>query len=49
LAGEHRDAAHSRVVPKPMAGHADLAAAGHEQRALIEMGPVLNRSVESSR
>ena len=28
LAGEHRDEAHSRVVPEPVAGHADLAAAG---------------------
>jgi hypothetical protein len=43
LASEHRDAVHSRVVPKPVAGHADLAAAGFEQGALIEVGPLLDR------
>jgi hypothetical protein len=34
LAGEHRDAVHPRVMAKPMAGHADLAAAGLLQGAL---------------
>jgi hypothetical protein len=28
------------VVPKPMAGHANLAAAGLEQHRLIEVGQV---------
>jgi len=34
LAGEHRDAVHPRVMAKPMAGHADLAATGLLQGAL---------------
>jgi hypothetical protein len=42
LAGEHRDAVHARVVPEPVTGHADLAAAGLEQGAFIEIGPVLD-------
>ena len=46
LAGEHRDAVHSRVVPEPVAGHADLAAAGLEQHLLIEVGPLLDRGFE---
>jgi hypothetical protein len=44
LAGEHRDAVHPGVVVEPMAGHADLAAAGLEQGALIEVGPLLDRA-----
>jgi hypothetical protein len=45
-AGEHRDAVHPGVVPKPVAGHADLAAPGLEQHRLIEVGPLLNRGFE---
>jgi hypothetical protein len=47
LAGEHRDAVHPGVVPEPVAGHADLAAAGLLQGALIEVGPLLDRGVEA--
>ena len=43
LTGEHRDAVHPGVVAKPVAGHADLAAAGLEQHSLIEVGPLLDR------
>ena len=43
LAGEHRDAVHPGVVPKPVAGHADLAAAGLLHGALIEVRPLLDR------
>ena len=46
LSGEHRDAIHPGVVPKPVAGHADLAAAGLEQHRLIEVGPLLDREIE---
>jgi len=42
LAGNQGDAVHSRVVAKPVAGHADLAAAGLEQHCLIEVGPLLD-------
>jgi hypothetical protein len=42
LAGEQRDAVDAGVVAKPVAGHADLAAAGLEQHALVEVGPLLN-------
>ena len=35
LAGEHRDALRSGVVPEPVAGHADLAAATGAQHAFI--------------
>ena len=45
-AGEHRDAVHPGVVPKPVAGHADLAAAGLEQHRLIEVGPLLDREIK---
>ena len=47
LAGEQRDAAHSRVVPESVAGHADLAAPGFKQGDLIEVGPLLNRGFEA--
>ena len=47
-AGEHRDAVHSGVMPKPVAGHADFAAAGLEQGALIEMWPLLNGEIKPS-
>ena len=47
LAGEHRDAVHPGVVSEPVAGHADLAAAGLEQGALIEVGPLLDGGVEA--
>ena len=43
LTGEHRDAVHPGVVPKPVAGHADLAAACLEQHRLIEVRPLLDR------
>jgi len=43
LAGENLDAVHSDVVPEPVAGHADLAAAAPLQCALIEVGPLLDR------
>jgi len=46
LAGEHRDAVHPGVMPKPVAGHADLAAAGLEQHVLIEIRPLLDRGFE---
>ena len=46
LAGEHRDAVHPGMVPKPMAGHADLAAAGLAQHRLIEVMPLLDRGLE---
>jgi hypothetical protein len=42
LAGEHRDAVHPGVMPEPVAGHADLAAAGLHQQALIEERPVFD-------
>jgi hypothetical protein len=45
MTGEQRDAVHPGVVPKPVAGHADLAAAGLEQQ-LIEVGPLLDREIE---
>ncbi|WP_341886349.1 hypothetical protein [Synechococcus sp. UW140] len=41
LAGEHWDAVHPGVMAEPVAGHADLAAAGLEQHGFIEIGPVL--------
>ena len=44
--GENRDAVHPGVVPKPMAGHADLAAPGLEQQRLIEAGPLLNWKIK---
>jgi hypothetical protein len=47
LASEHRDAVHSSVVSKPVTGYADLAAAGFEQGALIEVGPLFDRGFES--
>ena len=47
LTGEHRDAIHPGVVPEPIAGHADLAAAGLEQHRLIEVGPFLDRGIKS--
>jgi hypothetical protein len=43
LAGEHRDAVDPSVMAEPVAGHADLAAAGLEQHVLIEVMPLLNR------
>ena len=46
LAGEYRDAVHSRVVPEPVAGHADLATAGLEQGALIEIGPLVYGDIQ---
>lgn len=41
LTGQHRDAIHPRVVPKPVSGHADHAAAGPEQHVAGEARPVL--------
>jgi hypothetical protein len=38
------DAVHPGVVAEPVTGHAELAAAGLEQGALIEVGPLLNWS-----
>lgn len=35
------------VLPAAVAGHADLAAAGLEQGALIEVGPVFDQGFES--
>ena len=46
LAGEHRDAVHPGVVPKPVAGHADLVTAGFQQGSLIEVGPLLDREIK---
>ena len=48
LAGEHRDAVHPGVIPKPVAGHADLAAAGFLNGALIEVGSLLVRGPGAS-
>jgi hypothetical protein len=45
LAGEHRDAVHSGVVAKPVAGKADLAAAAGHQHLLIEIGPLLAAAI----
>ena len=42
MASEQRDALGPRVVPEEVAGHADLAAAGPEKGALIEIGPLLD-------
>ena len=47
LAGEHRYAVHAGVVPEPVAGHADLAAAGFRKGALTEMRPLFDRNFES--
>jgi hypothetical protein len=41
LAGEQGDALGPGVVPEPVAGHADLAAAAGAQHVLIEIGPGL--------
>ena len=41
LIGQHRDAIHPRVVPKPVSGHADLAAGGPEQHVAGEVRLVL--------
>jgi len=49
LAGEQRDAVHPGVVPKPVAGHADLAAAGFQQHRLIEVWPLLDRGFKPGR
>jgi hypothetical protein len=49
LTGEHGDAVYPGVVPKPVAGHADLAAAGLEQHHLIEVGPLLDKGIQSCR
>ena len=46
LTGEHRDAVHPGVMPEPMAGHADLAAAGFQQHLAVEIGPLLNGEIE---
>ncbi len=46
LTSEHGDAVHPSVVPEPVAGHADLAAAGPEQGSLIEGGTLLDRDVK---
>ena len=48
LAGEHWDAVHPGVIPKPVAGHADLAAAGFLNGALIEVGSLLVRGPGAS-
>ena len=47
LAGEHRDAVDAGVMPEPVAGHADLAAAGFHQGALIEIGPLFDGGFEA--
>jgi hypothetical protein len=49
LAGEERDAVGPRVMTKPVAGEANLAAAGGKQHLLIEVGPLLNGRVERHR
>ena len=41
LASEHGDAFGSGMVPEPVAGHADLAAAARSQNVLIQIGPAL--------
>lgn len=47
LTGENRDAVHPGVVPEPVACHADLAAAGFQQGALIEIRSLFDRGFES--
>jgi hypothetical protein len=49
LAGKHRNAVRHGVVPEPVAGHADLAAAGPEQHALIEIRPLLDSDFKPGR
>ncbi len=49
LAGEHRGAVHPSVVAKPVAGQADLAAAGGHQYLLIEVGPLLEAAIVCGR
>jgi len=46
LAGQQRDAVHPRMVLKPVAGHADLAAPGGHQNLLIQEWPLLNWSTD---
>ena len=43
LAGEQGDAVHPGVMAEPVAGHADLAAAGRQQNLLVQVGPLLDR------
>jgi hypothetical protein len=47
LACEQRDAVHPRMVLKPVAGHADLAAPCRHQNLLIQERPLLNWSADS--
>jgi hypothetical protein len=49
LAGEERDAVGPRVMTKPVAGEANLAAAGGKEHLLIEVGPLLNGRIERHR
>ena len=42
LKGEQGDPVNGGVVAKPVAGHADLAAAGLEQDGFVEIGPLLD-------
>ncbi len=42
LAGEQGDAVHPGVVPEPVAGEANLAAAAGPEHNLIEVGPRLD-------
>ncbi len=48
LAGEHRDAVHPRVMPEPVAGHADLAVAALHDHVAVEIRPFLNRGFNPS-
>ena len=46
LACEQRDAVHPRMVLKPVAGHADLAAPCRHQNLLVQERPLLNWSAD---
>jgi hypothetical protein len=47
LTGEQRDAVHTGLVLKPVAGHADLAAPGLHQHILVQKGPLLSWQIDS--
>ncbi len=46
LAGEQRDAVHTRLVLESVPSHADLAAAGLHQHLLVEERPLLSREID---
>ena len=46
LAGEQRDAVHTRLVLEPVASHADLVAPCLHQHLLVEERPLLSREID---